>query len=219
MAETKEKLQAIFFDFDGVILDSTRTKTQGFVSLFKDYGSEIIDKVIRHHRKNGGISRVEKIKYAHETIIGKPLTPAEIDQWADRYSRLVVKKVTQCPWIKGAREFLDSCPKDLKIFVISGTPALELTHVIEQREMAHYFHEILGSPTKKPDHIRRLLKKHGLNPTCCVFVGDALTDFHAARETRLRFVGIQGEAAFPDGTRCLTDCRDLRTAVKEHFIL
>jgi len=219
MTETKEKLRALFFDFDGVILDSTRTKTKGFVSLFKEYGPKIIDKVIRHHRENGGISRVEKIKYAHETFIGKPLTPEEIDQWADRYSRLVVEKVIQCPWIKGARAFLESCPKNLKIFVISGTPEIELTHVIEQREMARYFHEVLGSPTKKPDHIRGLLKRHGLKPSCSVFVGDALTDFHAARETRLRFIGIQGEAVFPDGTHCLPDCRDLRTALKKHFIL
>jgi beta-phosphoglucomutase-like phosphatase (HAD superfamily) len=85
--------------------------------------------------------------------------------------------------------------------------------------MSGYFHKILGSPIKKPDHIRTILSDFRLTPGCCVFVGDALTDLHAACETGLHFIGVLGEVDFPVGTTVLPDCRGLQSAIKDHFIL
>ena len=34
----KNKWQAVFFDFDGVILDSVDVKTQAFAAMFRAYG-------------------------------------------------------------------------------------------------------------------------------------------------------------------------------------
>jgi beta-phosphoglucomutase-like phosphatase (HAD superfamily) len=33
------RYQAIFFDFDGVILDSVHVKTEAFAAMFRKYGS------------------------------------------------------------------------------------------------------------------------------------------------------------------------------------
>ncbi len=210
-----EKSKALFFDFDGVLVDSVPIKTQGYISLFKDYDDEIVEQVIRHHKINGGISRVEKIRHAHEAIIGKPLSPQEIKAWAGQYAGLVARKVIEAPWIPGAKDFLDSCPDHIKVFVISGTPEPELKQIIEKRNMARYFDEILGSPKPKPDHIRMLLEKYRLEPERGVFIGDALTDFLAAKETGLNFLGIQGEVDFPEGTRVLSDCRPLWVTLEQ----
>ncbi len=215
MAEKKEKLQALFFDFDGVILDSAPVKTSGFVSLFKKYDTAIVDKVVSYHNAHGGISRVDKIQYAHDTIIGKPLTEMELDLWANNFSTLVLDKMMTTPWIKGAKSFLENQGNNLLIFVISGTPEEELKQIIEKRGMSPYFNEILGSPVKKPSHIKMLLNKYKLTPSQCVFIGDALTDYHAAQQTGLHFIGIQGEVQFPDGTRLLPDCQALTPAIRE----
>ena len=50
----------IFFDFDGVIADSVNVKTEAFEKIYLPYGKEIAEKVINHHRENGGMSRFEK---------------------------------------------------------------------------------------------------------------------------------------------------------------
>jgi HAD superfamily hydrolase (TIGR01549 family) len=215
----KETLQAIFFDFDGVIVDSNATKTEAFRSLFEGYDEDIVAEIIDYHRQHGGISRVEKIRHAHEHIIRRHFTDEELESWAAAYSDLVTEKVIALEWIDGAREFLDEIQNSLPMFVISGTPEDELRYIIERREMSGYFQKILGSPIKKPDHIRTILSDYRLTPGHCVFVGDALTDLYAARETGLHFIGVQGEVDFPAGTTVLPDCRGLQSAIEKHFIL
>lgn len=209
----KFALQAIFFDFDGVIIDSTLTKTQAFYSLFAGFDDDIVDQVVAYHQQHGGISRVEKIDYAHHNIIGKKLEAAEVAQWAARYSELVFEKVIGVEWIPGAKEFLETKPEGLPCFVISGTPEDELRRVLERRGISNHFSEILGSPVRKPNHIRKILSGYQLSAKRCVFVGDALTDYNAAYETGLHFIGIQGEVPFPEGTVVLKDCCHLHEAI------
>ncbi|RZW19103.1 MAG: HAD family hydrolase [Desulfobulbaceae bacterium] len=206
-----------FFDFDGVLVDSVSVKTEAFRTLFDPYGSEILAQVLEHHRLNGGISRIDKIQYAHTHFVGTPLSEIELANWGRKYSELVVDRVINAPWIKGAQEFLVEMQGCCRIFLISGTPETELKQVVEARGMTHYFDEILGSPIQKPAHIRALLSDYQLHSHSCVFVGDALTDYYAARETGLHFLGIQGDVELPEDARMLPDCNGLQRAVAELF--
>lgn len=217
-----KKLQAVFFDFDGVIVDSCKVKKEAFRLLFSRYSEEIIVKILEHHRLHGGISRVEKIRWAHRELLRAPLNEKKLDGWARRYSALVLDAVVAVPYIAGAKEFLDFCRKELPelpLFVVSGTPEPELQEIIARRGLKDYFVEVLGSPSRKPVHIRRQLERYGLEARCCVFVGDASTDYEAAMETGLGFVGIQGEIDFPDNVPVLPDCRQLKDAVSTYGIL
>ena len=129
-------LQALFLDFDGVLVDSNSTKTDAFLALFAGYSNETIAEIVAYHKRHGGISRVEKIQYAHQHIIKQPLSDAELLHWATAYSDLVVNKVIDVPWIDGAKEFLDITLGCLPVFVISGTPEEELRYIIQRRNMA-----------------------------------------------------------------------------------
>ena len=200
---------AIFFDFDGVLVDSTATKTNAYREIFKPYGPEIVSKIVAHHQRHGGISRVEKIKYAHNSIIEDSSSEAEIEKHVQKYSDLVFEKVVRVRWIPGAEEFVKQHFQHIPLFIISGTPEVELVEVVKRRDMAHYFREVLGAPIKKPEHIRSLGDRDQLEIGKCFFIGDALTDYHAARETGMPFIGIQSEVEFPEGTTVLSDCTNL----------
>lgn len=204
--------KALFFDFDGVLADSVSIKTEAFRDMFREYGDEVVSGVVEYHRLHGGISRVEKIRYAFEEIMKVPLSEEEHARLSLKYSQMVVDKVVCADWIPGAEDILEQYYNTLPIFVISGTPEDELEQVLARRGMSHYFNEILGSPIKKPPHIRSLLCKYNLEPKKCVFIGDALTDYDAAMGTGLHFVGIQGNVEFPNGTVVLADCTDLTEA-------
>ena len=56
------KLKAIIFDYDGVIAESNKVKSNAYEKMYVKYGTKIAAKVMNHHKKNGGISRFKKFK-------------------------------------------------------------------------------------------------------------------------------------------------------------
>lgn len=206
-------LQAVFFDFDGVLVDSTKLKTQAFYILFEEYPIEAVEEIVAYHRQHGGVSRVLKIRYAFESILKLPPGDNQLSELASRYEELVVQQVISAPWIAGARQALETLVATCPLFLISGTPQAELQHIIGNRSMSHYFKEVLGSPITKIEHLHNLLHGYSLQPERCVFVGDAHTDMHAAECHGIPFIGIQGEYQFPKGTRVEPDCVQLIEAL------
>jgi beta-phosphoglucomutase-like phosphatase (HAD superfamily) len=96
------KLQAIFFDFDGVLADSVDVKTRAFEKLFKPYGQKIVDRVIEHHFNNGGMTRTDKFKHYYNTFLGKELNEITLKTLCSKFSELVVDDVVASPEIPGA---------------------------------------------------------------------------------------------------------------------
>ena len=77
-------IKSIIFDFDGVILDSNKIKSNAFTKLFKDKNKnqENLDMIIRYHKDNMGISRNKKIKFYYENILKQKITNKEVDKIA-----------------------------------------------------------------------------------------------------------------------------------------
>lgn len=209
------QLQAVFFDFDGVLVDSTELKTQAFYTLFEDYPLEAVEEIVAYHRQHGGVSRVLKIRYAFESILKLPLDDHQLNVLAKRYEELVVQQVISAPWVAGAKEALDALVDACPLFLISGTPQPELQTIINNRSMSHYFREVLGSPVTKIEHLVNLIDDYSFEPKNCVFVGDAHTDMHAAETHNIPFIGIQSEYQFPEGTVVLPDCKILPQTVEK----
>ena len=64
-------IKTIFWDFDGVIIDSMKIKGDGFIELFENYNLEQVRLLEKYHYANGGISRFDKIKYFYNQILKK----------------------------------------------------------------------------------------------------------------------------------------------------
>ncbi len=204
---------AVFFDFDGVLAESTGIKTEAFRELYADAGEAVIEKVLAYHAKHAGISRLVKIRHCHKEYLGVDLTDAEHAELGKRYSEIVERRVVACPWVPGARECLDGLKaRGTPMFVVSGTPEEELKRVAAARGMTDYFVEVRGSPPFKPEIIEDLIAGHGVNRGRALMVGDALTDYKAAQATGIGFIGRahpgQGEP-FPEGTETVPDLTGL----------
>src|SRR3990167_2961874 len=118
----KEMIKAIIFDFDGVLVESVEVKTRAFAELYKEYGPEIVGKVVEYHLKNGGVSRFKKFRYFHQVLLGKELSTEEERVLGERFSCLVEDLVINSQWVSGAKEFLDMYHNRLDLYVVSGTP-------------------------------------------------------------------------------------------------
>lgn len=182
--------EALFFDFDGVLADSIPVKARAFARLFEPYGPEIVARVLDHHHRRGGLTRVERFRFWFAEYVKAPLTEDHLEDLCRRFADLVVDGVAASPEIPGARSFLETWQGRARMFVVSATPQKEIELIVEKRGLTPFFAEVRGAPAKKPDHIRELMTSHSLNPEQTVFFGDAETDFRAAEQTGIPFIGI-----------------------------
>ncbi|MCI8972732.1 MAG: HAD family hydrolase [Lachnospiraceae bacterium] len=186
-------IKAIVFDFDGVILESAQIKTETFADVVKDYPKEQADAFVAYHITHMGISRHVKFQYFIEEILKQPYS-AEIEQkLANRFSEIAFSRIMECPFVPGAKAFLERNYKRYEMYIASGTPQEELGQIVEGRNLSQYFKKIYGTPMKKEEIVEDICRTYGYQKEEMVFVGDASTDKNAAKNTGLLFIGRNTE--------------------------
>jgi beta-phosphoglucomutase-like phosphatase (HAD superfamily) len=202
--------QAVFFDFDGVILDSVDVKTRAFAAMFRSYGPEVEQAVVQYHLSNKGVSRYDKFEFYYLHFLKKPIDRSTLDVLDRKFNRLIINGVLDAPFIDGALESLKELKKKrIPAFVVSGTPDDEIKLIVYKRELSSYFTEVHGSPRKKEKILLDIGVRFSIDLRKCLFIGDAMTDYCAASQCGTNFLGIikDGELSpFPEGTAV---CRKL----------
>ena len=182
-----KQVKNIFFDFDGVILDSVDCKTQAFEKMYSKYGNDISKKVKKYHLDNGGISRFEKFKFWHKEYLNIFLNEDEINELAREFSKLVYQKVIESKEIPGVMNFIKNNHKKIKFWIITGTPTSEILKIIDQLELKKFFIGAHGSPQKKTFWTEKIITENKLKRNETLFLGDASTDYLAAKYSSIKF--------------------------------
>lgn len=181
-------IKAIIFDFDGVIVESVDIKTNAFGKIFEHEGVDVAKKVVEYHLKNTGISRYEKFRYIYKEILKRPLNDKEFQILCSKFASLVVDGVIMAPYVKGAIEFLKSYASEYKCFVVSATPLEELEDILRKRDIDQFFQAVYGAPVNKSEAVKKTLLKKAIESHETVYVGDAMSDFFAAKENLVTFI-------------------------------
>jgi len=178
---------SIFLDFDGVIKESVEAKSEAFESLFLSYGESVASRVRRHHEKNSGISRFEKLPIYLQWA-GIEATEDQVIEWSDRFSALVKQRVIDSEWVPGILDFLQEKSGSAQLFVVTATPQAEIEEIIDQLGIAQYFSAVIGAPTPKTEAIQTLLQQFSIQVEQAVMVGDAGSDYLAAKANQVDFI-------------------------------
>jgi phosphoglycolate phosphatase-like HAD superfamily hydrolase len=179
------------FDFDGVLVDSVEIKTNAFAEIYKKYGSKVVEKIIDHHRFNGGMSRIEKFHHYHKEFLGHMISQDEIKQLSHDFSRLVVEKVIKANEIEGVSYILRFCKQNnIMCAIASATPDLELQEIVSLRGWKDVFVSIYGSPDSKAKNIEKILIASNTPKSNAIFFGDSINDLDAAKFSDVDFFGI-----------------------------
>jgi len=186
-------IKVLFFDFDGVIAESVDIKTRAFARLFEAEGNDIVRKVVDYHSKNTGVSRFDKFKYFYKNFLHRPLSNAEFQSLCNKFSKLVMDEVVNAPYVKGADEFLRKFSDGYHCFIVSATPQQEMEEILRRRDIIRYFKKVYGSPTTKKQAVGLTLKDEDVAPGDSLYVGDARSDYEAAKELGVHFVAVVSE--------------------------
>ena len=210
-------IEVIFFDFDGVIVESNDIKTNAFAKIFEKENGSLRKKIVNYHLNNAGVSRYEKFRYIYKNILNRFLGEKEFRALCGRFAAQVIDDVAQAPYVKGAREFLEKNVSKYICFLISATPEEEIKEIIIRRDINHFFQGIYGAPNNKRSIVKKILIKKGVEPINALYVGDAISDYEAARGNGVNFVArINNNKRLFNGINCpkIKDLTDLEMIVE-----
>ena len=204
----KQKLSAVVFDCDGVLIESNEVKTLAFGQTVAGFGSKAMDRLMDYHREHGGISRFKKFEWFYREVVNAPLSDEMMKILCDRFTELCIDAVLEAPMVAGAQESLDLLSGRRPMFVASGTPEKELQDILVQRGLAPYFKGIRGTPPEKQHLLAQIISENRLDPSGVVMVGDAVTDLRAAQYCSTLFYG-RGERFAEYDVPCSKDLTGL----------
>ena len=184
------KIECIFWDFDGVILDSMPVRDLGFESVLKHFPEEKTLQLLAYHRKNGGLSRYHKFRYFFEEILQIPVQENTINEYAASFSIIMKDLLTdKSRLIRDAVDFIIENYDKYEFHIVSGSDEEELKYLCKQLEIDRYFKTINGSPTPKKEIVHKLLNQLNYQKKDVCLIGDSVNDYEAAKVNNIAFFG------------------------------
>ncbi len=182
-------IEALIFDFDGVILDSTGIKDAAYRKIFQGY-DENTKRFMEYHQINGGISRFVKIRYFFEELLQQEVSKERVMELAGQFGAMMREELTNpAHMIKESVEFIKNNHQKYPIHVASGAEEEELKFICEKLGIKEFFVSIHGSPTIKPLLVEKIIKENGYNPLNLILIGDSINDYQAANQNNIEFYG------------------------------
>lgn len=178
----------IVLDFDGVVVESNDIKHQAFRKIFAEY-QENFDEIMAYHFAHHAVSRHEKFAHISERILEIENPKQAQLKWLLEFQHLTRESVIDCPFVEGAKEFLDFFSERAVLYLASATPQSELDIILSERKLANYFKKIYGAPLDKSEVLKEIAAFEGIATEDLVFIGDSDSDFTAALRAKAFFIG------------------------------
>lgn len=185
------KYKTIFWDFDGVILNSMPIRNMGFELVLKNYPQNEVDALLTYHKANGGLSRYAKFRYLYEVIRGEVVSDEKIGILANQFSAIMLENlINPALLIDDSLQFIKENYKHFNMHIVSGSDGVELRKICESLDIGKYFKTIEGSPTTKQVLVKNLIAQSylGKNNEICL-IGDSINDYEAAQNNLIDFWG------------------------------
>lgn len=184
----------ILWDFDGVILDSTKVREEGFRKVLASFSISQLESLIDFHRKNGGLSRYVKFEYFLTEILGEHQNNEQVNKWSQEFSEIMRKSLTsKSLLISEVINFIKNNKGEYQMHIVSGSDEDELRFLCEELAISKYFKSIHGSPTPKNELVRKLMLEEGYQSEEICLIGDSINDLEASESNNIQFFGYNNQ--------------------------
>lgn len=186
----------VFFDCDGVLLDSNGVKLAAVDHALAQYSPTLRERCKDSFRLNFGRPRHWHFE-AFERVIapGGPAAEDFVATSVGRYENYLRTHYRTSPLVAGAKELLALLAEQGVIcMVVSGGKEDEITEALGVNGIDRYMTRIIGSPMAKTAAISALLVQHDCAASQALFFGDAIADAEAAIACEVPFIFVSGHA-------------------------
>lgn len=187
-----KNISHVFIDFDGTLKDTDNIKADLFIKIFNKKNKSIKNKIIKHHFNNLGVTRSKKIPlYMKWNKI--LVNPKNKKKYLDKYKKEIFEKVCVSKWMPGAYNFIKKFSNEKKIYLLTASPHQEIKKICKTINITSFFEGIFGHPYFKVKIINKIISKKKLKKTECIYIGNALSDYKAAKLNRVNYIHFNKE--------------------------
>jgi len=187
-------IRAVIFDWDGTLLDSYRADAHAYLRMFRALGIPWgLDELARHYSPDW-----------HQVYRAASVPP---DRWAeaDRLWRSFYR--LERPLLQpGARRVIEQLASRYRLALVSSGSHLRVRRQLHAFALHAFFAvQVFGDqvPRRKPHPLQLdlALRRLGIEPAACVYVGDTPQDVEMARRAGVAAVGVLGHSPVPQRLR------------------
>jgi len=188
-------LEAVIFDFDGVILDTSDQLYQGYNKLLAQSGIEYME---HQFNDNYGLKTKEHFKKVYlENAI--QLSDSELNEIVikrdEYYQQLCSGDLQALPGTEKLLKELKLNSEHLKVGVATSTSRDNLDHFLNQLKLNNYFdHTIAGTEVSKgkpdPEIYLEMCSVLDVDPIKCVGIEDTDKGILALKNANMKAIGV-----------------------------
>lgn len=180
----------IFWDFDGVLMNSNFVRDKGFELVLSNFPKEEVSKLMDFHRANGGWSRYVKFRHFFEEIRNESVSASKINEFAMKFSEVMLQELINPKLlIQDSMSFVTKHQDKYSMHIVSGSDGNELNKICDGVGIKKLFKSINGSPTPKINLVKDIITLEGYDPEECLLIGDSINDYEAAMANSIDFYG------------------------------
>jgi HAD superfamily hydrolase (TIGR01509 family) len=210
---TRERVEAVVFDLDGVIVDSEHVWDGVREELARERGGRWHD---RAQADMMGMSSPEWSRYMHE-VIGLPDAPEEIN--AEVVRRMEARYAAELPLIAGAIEAVRRLASAYRLGLASSSNRTVIDSVLSASGLDELFEVTVSSeevPRGKPapDVYLEAARRLGVSPERSAAVEDSANGIRSAKAAGMRVIAIPNRR-YPPSAELLEVADRVLDSVKE----
>ena len=173
------KKQILFFDFDGVIVDSFAM----VLSCWQQMHPDLTEVQFRDLMRGNFYKNYEE---------AYPASQESHEEVYKRFFALYEISLLSLPPVPGMTSLLEDLIKDHALFVLSSSSEEPIRRFLKKHHLLSYFHDILGkeSDEQKTVKMQEIFHTHETGPTRSLFVTDTTGDIIEGMEVGCQSIGV-----------------------------
>ena len=187
----KQKIEAVIFDMDGVIIDSETLWKRAEQEVFSSVGVELSPELCEITE---AMTTAAVTQFWYERFPWKEKSLAEVENKVIERVADLIKEEGKA--VDGVESFIRKIKQQgYKIGLATNSPALLIPVVLEKLGLNNYFdvvasaeHELEGKPN--PSVYLSVIEKLNLKPDVCIAIEDSRSGIKAAKSAGMRTIAL-----------------------------